>query len=287
MERIDGDAEGEADATVEVGSGDDWSRTPTGPVEVPAAAATIARGSSLRCVWQNSLGGLTFEVADGSRFLKWAPVGSPLRLLEEAERMRWAHRYSPVPDVLDAGTADDGSTWLLTAALPGTTAVADRWKASPRVAVCALGEGLRAFHEALPVAECPFTWSAEERVVRAQAGAKAGVAIPALWHPSHRHLTLDEALAVAAEPPPVDRLVVCHADSCAPNTLVGDDGRWSGHVDLGRMGTGDRWADLAVATWSTGWNYGAGWGEELLDAYGVGPDIDRIRYYRLLWDLTD
>jgi kanamycin kinase len=46
-------------------------------------------------------------------------------------------------------------------------------------------------------------------------------------------------------------------------------------------------AGLAVATWSTGWNYGAGWEEELLDAYGVGPDIDRIRYYRLLWDLTD
>jgi aminoglycoside phosphotransferase len=23
----------------------------------------------------------------------------------------------------------------------------------------------------------------------------------------------------------------------------------------------------------------------LLDAYGVPPDLDRIRYYRLLWDL--
>jgi kanamycin kinase len=47
----------------------------------------------------------------------------------------------------------------------------------------------------------------------------------------------------------------------------------------------DRWADLAIATWSTGWNYGPGWESLLLEAYGVPPDPDRTRYYRLLWDL--
>ncbi|WP_420450186.1 phosphotransferase [Ilumatobacter sp.] len=247
----------------------------------------------MRCVWENELGGLTFEIVGAGRFLKWAPPGSTLPpgsalwLLEEAERLRWTRPHTPVPEVLDAGTADDGSTWLLTAALDGTTAVAERWKASPRVAVRAIGEGLRAFHESLPVARCPFTWTAEERLGRARARADAGLVDPAHWHPSHRHLTVDEAMAIVAEPPPVDRLVVCHADSCAPNTLIGEDGRWSGHVDLGRMGIGDRWADLAVATWSTGWNYGPGWEDELLAAYGIGPDPDRTRHYRLLWDLTD
>jgi kanamycin kinase len=85
--------------------------------------------------------------------------------------------------------------------------------------------------------------------------------------------------------PPIDRLAVCHGDACAPNTLVTSDGRWSGHVDLGALGTADRWADLAIATWSADWNYGPGWEAELLAAYGVVPDRDRIRYYRLLWDL--
>ena len=47
----------------------------------------------------------------------------------------------------------------------------------------------------------------------------------------------------------------------------------------------DRWADLAVATWSTTWNYGPGWETPLLEAYGVAPDPERTRYYRLLWDL--
>ena len=49
------------------------------------------------------------------------------------------------------------------------------------------------------------------------------------------------------------------------------DGHWSGHVDLGLLGTADRWADLAVATWSTEWNYGPGWEQLLLDAYGIAP----------------
>jgi aminoglycoside phosphotransferase len=71
----------------------------------------------------------------------------------------------------------------------------------------------------------------------------------------------------------------------APNTLVGDDGGCTGHVDLGDPGVGDRWADLAVATWSTEWNYGPGWERRLLDAYGVAPDPERTAYFRLLWDL--
>jgi len=85
--------------------------------------------------------------------------------------------------------------------------------------------------------------------------------------------------------PPADRLVVCHGDACSPNTLITEDSRCSGHVDLGELGVADRWADLAVATWSTEWNYGPGWEDLLLSAYGVAPDPDRTRYYRLLWDL--
>lgn len=86
--------------------------------------------------------------------------------------------------------------------------------------------------------------------------------------------------------PVLDRLVVCHGDACVPNTMIGADGRWSAHVDLGSLGLADRWADLAVATWSTEWNYGPGWGDALLDAYGVAADPERADYYRRLWDLA-
>lgn len=264
-----------------------FSSGPGGPVDVPDAVVRAAGGRDVRCVWVNQVGGLTFELPALRRFIKWAPANGPQRLADEAERMRWAAPFTPVPEVLDCGVADDGSTWLLTAALPGMSAVTDRWRADPGVAARAIGEGLRAFHDALPVDSCPFAWSVDARRTRMRARAAAGLIDPAKWHPAHRDLTVDDAVGIAEHPPPVDALVVCHADACAPNTVIGDDGHWSGHVDLERMGVADRWADLAIATWSTTWNFGPGWEDAVLAAYGIDGDDERTRYYRLLWDLTD
>jgi len=145
-------------------------------------------------------------------------------------------------------------------ALPGTNAASLRWKAEPARAVAAIGAGLRAFHDALPVADCPFSWSVEDRLADIRRRAALGAIHAERWHAIHR--------------PPQRRAArspCCHhhrrsiawwcanGDTCAPNTLVGEDGRPTGPVDLGALGVADRWADLAIATWSTQWNYGPGW----------------------------
>jgi kanamycin kinase len=151
--------------------------------------------------------------------------------------------------------------------------------------VIAIGEGLRAMHDALPVTHCPFSWMAQERIAAAQRAAAAGRLDTSDWAPEHQELGIAGAIAQVQNIPSADKLVVCHGDACAPNTLIADNGRWSGHVDLGDLGVADRWADLAIATWSTEWNYGPGWEQLLLDAYGIKPDAERTRYYRLLWEL--
>ncbi|MCW2602918.1 MAG: putative aminoglycoside 3-phosphotransferase [Pseudonocardiales bacterium] len=250
------------------------SGVPAGEVALPRAAIAAANGDRITPVWRNQLGGLTFELGHGAgrRFLKWAPAGSGLDLDAEIARLGWIQPLWPAPRVLDYGVDDDGS-WLLTAGLAGDSAVAPRWVAQPRLAVRAIGAGLRALHDALPVETCPFSWSVQHRRERAYAAAEARAASAA-------------DVARLADAPDPDRIVVCHGDACAPNTLIGGDGRWSGHVDFDALGVADRWADLAVATWSTEWNYGAGWEAELLDAYGIDPDPHRTAYYRLLWDLT-
>ncbi len=151
---------------------------------LPAAIAAMAGDRQCRLVWRNELGGLTFEVgAGGDRcFAKWAPAASGLDLAGEAARLRWARRYTSVPRVLDQG-ADQSGAWLLTSPLPGESAVSPRWKASPALAVRAIGTGLRALHDRLPVAECPFSWSVSDRVE----GPAGPVAIEAarrrLWRP--------------------------------------------------------------------------------------------------------
>ena len=259
-----------------------YSGPPTEPVAVPAAVAALAEGP-LVPVWLNQLGGLTWQLGEGvgRRFVKWAPAGSGQDLAREATRLRWASRFTPVPAVLAHGR-DDAGEWLLTAGLPGASAVDPRWRADPLTAVRAIGAGLRALHDALPVDGCPFDWSAPARV--ASAHDRAALLRPDGWSPEHAGLPVAEVLARLDDVPDVDRLVVCHGDACAPNTLLTDDGACGGHVDLGALGVADRWADLAVATWSTNWNYGPGWERPLLDAYGIEPDAERTAYYRLLWD---
>lgn len=260
---------------------------PTQTVRIPDAVRALAGSAPPQPVWQNALGGLTFvvESATARVFVKWAPHGCGLDLVAEAARLRWAGAFVPVPRVLDEGR-DDVGAWLVTSPLSGSSAVDEHWREDAETAVAAVGHGLRVLHDRLPVGDCPFSWSLRRRLEVARARAAEGHQAPSTWHPAHRGLTVAAALEALASPPSVDRLVVCHGDACAPNTLLTDDGRFSGHVDLGALGVADRWADLAVATWATTWNYGPGWEEHLLAAYGIRPDPERTAYYRLLWDLS-
>ena len=239
---------------------------PTVAVDVPGPVRRAAGGRSVTPVWVNGEGGLTFQLGSGRqrRFAKWAPAGTPLPLRAEAERCRWAVSYTAVPRVLEFGEDTDGA-WLVTEGLPGENAITARWKAEPRRAAVVAGQGLRRLHDTLPVSECPFDWSVTTRLAAAE---DAGLSAAALQ-----------------DPPPEDTKVVCHGDPCVPNTLIDDSGRCSGIVDLGSLGVADRWADIAVATMSLDWNYGPGWQETFLEAYGIAVDHGRTTYYRDLWNL--
>lgn len=242
------------------------SAVPPGPV--PAAVLAEASGATVTPVWLNDADGVTYVIVDSCspRFVKWQPHSPEISLHDEAIRMRWARDFLTVPEVVSHGSDANGQ-WLVTAAIPARSAVADEWIARPDIAVAAVGRGLRDLHDALPVSQCPWSWGPAERI----AGARdRGIRVPA---------DLENA-------PHVDRLVVCHGDACCPNTLLDDHGDVAGHVDLGSLGVADRWADITVAAMSTLWNYGPGWSDHLLAAYGVTPDPVRMDYYRRLWDGT-
>lgn len=238
---------------------------PAAPVTASETVVRLARGAALAPVWRNDYGGMTFRTDDG-RFIKHGPRNTETSFAGEAARLAWAQPHAQVPLLLEVG-GDDTHEYLVTAALPGLSAVDLRWIRDAATAVRAVGEGLRALHDALPVAECPFDWGVPSRIANA---AGRGIRVP-------------DALR---ETPPIDRLVVCHGDACCPNTLIDDDGRWSGHVDVGALGVADRWADIAVASMSTAWNYGEGWEDALIEAYGISPDRERLSYYRELWNAT-
>lgn len=246
---------------------------PALPGSVSRFVSRFAAGRPVRAVWVNGEGGVTFRVgsdSSGVEFIKVADMRNVTAdFTDEARRLRWAARYIAVPEVLGLGldqTPDGDWAWLRTAGLPGLSGVHPTWLAAPTVAVRAIGAGLRMLHDRLPVRSCPFDWSAASRLSTLTPARRARV----------------------GEPPPVDQLVVCHGDACAPNTLIDDGGTCVGHVDFGSLGVADRWADLAVALLSLGWNYpGRVWDAEFFAAYGVERDPARVDYYRRLWQVED
>ncbi len=248
----------------------DLAGPPAGEVRVPELLRRALETHSisvetLEPVWRNEAGGLTFAVAErrgrAGVYAKWNPVSSGESLEDEARRMTWLRQRHPVPEVLDL-EADGRGEVLLTTALPGESAVSVRWRARPEVALRALGDGLRRLHS-VPVGGCPYHWSAEARLTA---------------------LGIGRGSSPLGLVPPVDRLVLCQGDPCAPNTLIGDDGSFLAHVDLARLGVADRWADLAVMSMSLAWNYGEVDETVFWEAYGADPDRERIDYYRRLWN---
>lgn len=197
-------------------------------------------------VWRNERGGLSARLVAADAKDLFAKW-RPVDLEPEAERMSWLASRHPAPRIADYVAEAD--QWLLvTGALPGLSAVSARWMREPDRAARAIGEGLARLHSLDPADSLFGTvdWVGDQ---------------------------VD-----------LDRLVIAHGDACAPNTLIADDGRFLAHVDLGSLGVADRWADLAVASWSLDWNYGPGHDDAFWDGYGIAPDPGRIAHYRSLWD---
>jgi aminoglycoside phosphotransferase len=220
------------------------------------------------------------------RYLKVGLCGDHPGTRAEAERLRWARAYLPVPEVIGEGT-DGTAEWLVTDGVDGVPAT-DTRSGAPRDVVVAWARGLRRFHELAPVDRCPFDFRLDVALGHVRRRVAAGLVDPAEdFHDGHRHLaTAGAALRHLEELCPLaEDLVVCHGDFCPPNTLL-LAAHVVGFVDVGELGFADRWWDLAVATWSRTWNFGPDLEALFLEAYGAEPDPERQAFYRLLYDLA-
>ncbi|WP_457028795.1 aminoglycoside 3'-phosphotransferase [Kitasatospora sp. P5_F3] len=199
-------------------------------------------------------------VGGSAYFLKLAPGALGMALLGEAERYSWlAEQGFPTAEVVEHG-ADERGGWLLTTAAPGRSA-AEPWPEHRRDAVVdALADCAAALH-ALPAGDCPFDRSLATLL------PFAGLTIPR---------------------PPVEDLVVCHGDYCAPNILLDPDTLTvTALVDVGTLGVADRYTDLAQMARSLGNGlnpqYGPRSADRFVARYGATPlDEQRLAFYRLL-----
>lgn len=219
-------------------------------------------------------------VAEGkpTLFLKKLEAAYSNHLQDVAARLEWLKGRVTVPEVVYY--EDAPQTSLVMTAVPGfdLTYFDGKSPAVKRQLTVTLARALKQFH-ALDARDCPFDHSAARELARlethlaereASVGESAGLQ------------TARVTLEALKQKQPAEDLVLTHGDACLPNILVVDY-ELSGFIDLGAAGLGDRCRDLERACWSLGYNYGEGYDEVFLGAYGA-TDFDRkkLSFYREL-----
>jgi streptomycin 3"-kinase len=242
-------------------------------------------------------GDRVYRREDGLAYTKWAPATRALELAGERDRLAWLHgRGIACPEIVDWRETEDGACLVMTA-IPGIPAVelsgADLLKAWPSMA-----RNLDAIHQ-LPADQCSFDRSLRSMFRRAVDVVSRDAVNPDFLPDADKDRPTAELLARVERDLPA-RLrqeaaskVVCHGDPCLPNFMVDPDSlRCTGLIDLGRLGTADRYADLAlmVANAEENWT-SADQSEQAFDILFASleiatPDRDRLAFYLRLDPLT-
>ena len=208
----------------------------------------------------------------------------------EADRLVWlAGQGFPVPEVVEVGE-DADAQWLVTTAVAGRPAAAS-WSPAKRAVVLDVVADLAAALHTLAVPDCPFDRTLAVSLPRARVAAHTGTIDLDDLDPRHSGWTARQLLAeLDATPAPAeDDVVVCHGDLCLDNVLIAPDTlSLAGILDVGRLGTADRWLDLSVVLRNIGeecaeWGYHSRHTTIFLRRYGLAVfDDRRFEYYRLL-----
>lgn len=201
-------------------------------------------------------------------------------LSREHARLLWAVGRLPVPQVV-AFVASAAEHYLLLDELPGTPvefaaelSIADR--------VCHLAQTMRILHS-IPIAGCPFDSRIAARLADAEVNVREGKVDESDFDEERQGRSAASILAeLRAFPSFTEDLVVTHGDFTLSNIFVNP----AGLLDLGRLGIADRHQDIALVLRDIEGDFGAGWSDAFVTAYGIGAiDDTRITFFRLLDEL--
>lgn len=199
-----------------------------------------------------------FADRDGGYFIKTAPKGA---LKAECEMNAYFHSLELGPQVLCY--VQEEADWMVTAAIPGHDCTHDTYLQDPKRLAETTGRLLRMLHDRDP-SGCPGPDLNKSYAHRAMRCRRDGAFHPAFTDAAGP----EQALALAREYSCPDSPVLLHGDYCLPNILL-DNWNFSGFIDVGGGGTGDRHIDLYWGCWSLQYNLkDSRWCTRFLDAYG-------------------
>lgn len=210
---------------------------------------------------------------EGGFFLKTAPKGT---LQTEYELTRYFHSKGLSAEALSYHTAE--ADWLLTRRIDGEDGLHSRYLSDPKRLCDTTAVLLRSLHET-DFAGCPVANRTETYLQTARRNYQTGHYDSTLFPDNWGYRTAEEAWAdVCAYAPYLKADTLLHGDYCLPNILL-RDWQFSGFIDLGCGGVGDRHIDLFWGVWSLQFNLKTdAYRERFLDAYGrerIEPELLR------------
>lgn len=209
--------------------------------------------------------------------------------------MDWLKNKISVPECI-LNLADNGMDYLLMSKISGKMSCDDEFMNNPKMLVFVLADAIKQLWK-IDVTDCPVvndlntllsaaSYRVENDLVdvsesEPETFGKGGFKSP------------EELLLWLYDNRPKEDFVLSHGDFSLPNVFI-DGNRFSGFVDIGKMGVADRYRDIAICYRSlhhnfegiyTGKSY-IGYDDSMLfSSLGIEPDFDKIRYYILLDEL--
>ena len=240
--------------------------------EIPAAFHPFLRGATLYDSSCSPAARVVYLEREGGFYLKSSAKGS---LAKEAAMTRFFHEKGLGPEVLryESGEKD----WLLTARVAGEDCTHRDYLADPKRLCDTLAERLRALHE-LDGRGCPVPDHTASYLALAQENYRAGMFDPSYFE-SEQGITAEEAWrTVQAGRHLLVSDTLLHGDYCLPNVVL-DQWSFSGFIDLGNGGLGDRHVDLFWGVWSLRYNLKTDqYRQRFFEVYGKDRvDEERLR----------
>ena len=207
-------------------------------------------------------------------FLKTAAAGT---LKTEADMTRYFHSKGLGAEVLNylSGEKD----WLLTRAIPGEDCTFPKYCEDPKRLCETIATQLRQLHEESFVG-CPVIDRCGDYIAKARQGHAAGYCELDLFPQQDWGFSSPEEAWYLVENNGkyLKNDTLLHGDYCLPNIML-NDWKFTGFIDVGRGGIGDRHIDIFWGVWTLFFNLKTtAYCNRFLDAYGrdrIQPEMLR------------
>ena len=233
------------------------------PNEIPQDIRHFVSGANIYDT-SSSPGAKVYFIDKGNGYyLKYSNRG----MLEKEFRMtKYFYSKGLSAEVLSYISND--SDWLLTTAVIGEDCIYEGYLANPERLCDTIAYELRKLHET-DYTDCPLMGRTAEYLAVAEKNYRTGNYDKSHFPDCFGYSSAEEAYAVlTAEKDALQSKVLLHGDYCLPNIVL-NKWKFSGFIDVGNGGVGDRHIDLFWGAWTLWFNLKTNkYRERFFDAYG-------------------